>query len=74
MVAEFRFAPVEQQVLEPELWLPEDDGDFDAEALMLGMSCPFSSWGFNFEPSPVFTGEKGSLPETFGELNSGKLV
>lgn len=56
MVAVFCFAPVEQQVLEPELWLHEDDRDFDTVAPMLGM--PLSGWGFKgFEFSPVFIDE-----------------
>lgn len=66
------FAPLEQQVLEPELWLDEESGDFEAVAPWLNMAVS-SPGSEDIEWLLSFNVEEGLLLEKFGELSSGKL-
>lgn len=56
-------------MLEPELWLQEDDGgDFGAATI----PCAKTPFSVCFDRSLVL--KEVTVPDTFGELNSGKLV
>lgn len=67
------FAPVEQQKLELELWLQEEEADF--EVVVAGLNKLPSGWVCNcFKWSSIFDVPKELVPGIFGELSSGKLV
>lgn len=66
MVTDRCFAPVEKQKLEPELWLVEEERDF--EAVDPGMKKWTSGCVF------IFCFESSFVAGEFEELSSGKLV
>lgn len=68
----FWWLRLEKHWLELELWLHEEDGDFDAAPWRLLI--PTSFWLFDvFRQSPIFALKGGPEPDRFGEANSWKL-